>query len=113
MLDPQSETVDLLRAIERNTRDIADLLEVGYGAQLRRRLAPILSDQRKRNAYQATDGDASSRDVGRVAGVSDKTIRDWWRDWSKAGLLRPADTEGRFIKKYDLQRLALGEEDSS
>ena len=29
MLDPQSETVDLLRAIERNTRDIADLLEVG------------------------------------------------------------------------------------
>ena len=111
MFDAQSEMVTLLRAVERNTRDIADLLEVAYGSQLMRILQPVLRDGRKKIAYQATNGEFSSREVARAADVSDKTIRDWWRDWFKAGLLRPADTEGRFIKKYDLQRLALAEED--
>lgn len=110
MFDAQSEMVALLRAVERNTRDIADLLEVAYGAQLRGILQPVLTDERKRIAYEATDGELSSRDVGRAAGVSDKTIRDWWRDWFRSGLLRRAETEGRFVKKYDLERLSLGEE---
>jgi len=110
MYEPQGEIVALLRAIERNTRDIADLLEVGYGPQLRRILSAVTSDSRKRMVYEASDGLASSREIASRAGVSDRTVRDWWHDWSKAGLLRPAGVEGRFIKKYDLNRLALGEE---
>lgn len=107
------EIADLLRIIAQNTRDVADLLEVAYGPQLRRILAPVLSDSRKRAVYEASTGELSSREVAQKAGVSDKTVRDWWREWFKAGLLRPAGVEGRFIKKYDLDRLALGEEATS
>lgn len=100
----------LLRAIDRNTRDIADLLEVGYGPQLRRILSPVISDPRKRAVYEGSNGLMSSREIAQAAGVSDKTVRDWWKEWYKEGLLRPAELEGRYVRKYDLTRLSLGEE---
>ena len=113
MYDGDSETIALLRAIRENTREIADLLEVGHGAELRRRLASRLTDERKRSVYQQSIDDISARDLAKAAGVSDKTVRDWWKEWFRAGLLRPAATEGRYQRKYDLDRLALGEEGSS
>lgn len=105
-----TEVTNLLRAIAQNTRDIADLLEVAYGPQLRRLLLPVVSDPRKRAVYEASTGQLSSREVASRASVSDKTVRDWWRDWYRAGLLRPSDLPGRFSRKYDLARLSLGEE---
>jgi len=110
MYQEEGEVVALLRVIARNTRDIADLVEVGYGSQLRRMLAPILGDAKKRAAYEASSGELSSREVGKIAGVSHKTVRDWWKEWSGAGLLRPTAVEGRYARKYDLDRLALAED---
>ena len=110
MYDSQAESVELLRGIERNTRDIADLLEVAYGNELRRRLTAVLTDGRRRLVYQGSDGDSSARQLAALAKVSDTTVRDWWKEWLRAGLMRPAQVEGRFVRKYDLERLSLGEE---
>ena len=97
----------LLRRIEANTKEIAEWLQLAYGDLLRERLERVLSDGKRRLAYQTSTGD-SSRAVAAVAKVSDRSIREWWKEWADLGLVEETPVEGRFRRKFDLRRLGVG-----
>ena len=99
----ESRTVELLEAIATNTREIATWLRVAYGAELKEKLEALLDDPRKVIAYEYSDGENSSRAVAHAAGVSGKTIRDWWREWMEEGIVEPSSVEGRFRRHFSLR----------
>jgi transposase-like protein len=105
----RGEVIELLQAIADNTREIADLLEIAYGAELKRRLAPVLSDRKRTEVYSLSTGELSTRQIAQRVGVSDKTVRDWWRDWAAAGLMKGGAVEGRFVRRYDPGKARLVE----
>ena len=103
----EESVIDLLTKIEANTRGIANWLQIAYGAELRRRLQAILSDKRRRLVYESSVDENSSRTVSQLAGVSDRTVREWWREWSDMELVEPASVPGRFRKKFSLAELGV------
>ena len=98
---------ELLEAIERNTRAIVGLLELAYAEQIRAKLESVVSDPKKVAAYQSSLKENSSRQVATLAGASDKSVRDWWKEWSDLGLVEETTTAGRFQRKFDLRRYGV------
>jgi hypothetical protein len=105
----REEVIQVLQAIADNTREIADLLEIAYGTELKRRLAPVLLDRKRTQVYTLSTGELSTRQIAERVGVSDKTVRDWWRDWAAAGLMKGGAVEGRFVRRYDPSKAGLVE----
>lgn len=103
--DPR--TIELLESIAANTREIATWVSVAYGAQMREKLENVLNDPRKRLAYECSNGESSTRAVAQAAGVSDRAIRDWWREWMQQDIVEPANIEGRFRKRFSLRKLGV------
>jgi hypothetical protein len=69
--------------------EIAKWLKLAYGESVRQRLAATLDTDVKKRAYEATDGVASTRDIGKLVGVDQKTISNWWNDWTSLSLVEP------------------------
>ena len=103
----ESRTVQLLEAIATNTREIATWLQIAYGAQLKEKLETLLDDPRKLIAYEYSDGENSTRSVAQTAGVSDKGIRSWWREWMEHDIVEPASVEGRFRRRFSLRKFGI------
>ncbi len=103
----ESRTVELLEVIATNTREIATWLQIAYGAQLKAKLETLLDDPRKLIAYEYSDGESSTRAVGQRAGVSDKAIRDWWREWMEHDVVEPTSVEGRYRRRFSLRRFGM------
>jgi hypothetical protein len=98
---------DLLVAIERNTSEIADWLQVAYGAELKAKLESILTDDKKKRAYYHSVLNNSSRGVAELSGTSHAAIQAWWKEWSDAGIVAGPSEEARYTRKYDLVRLGI------
>jgi len=109
----EKAAIDTLVQIEANTRQIANWLQIAYGSELRRRMQGILSDKRKTMVYESSVEQNSSRVISQLAGVSDRTVREWWREWANLELVEPAAVPGRFRKKFSLDELGLtGQEEA-
>lgn len=106
-LTANAELIKVLQAIERNTKEIANWLQIAYGAELKKRLDILLDDERKRLAYHYSTEENSSRVVAQLSGVSDASVRTWWREWAELGLVELASIPGRFKRRYDLARLGI------
>ena len=82
-------------------RELRVWLKLSFWRPVRERIESVLDDERKLLAYEATDGHASTRDVGRIAGVDQKTVSNWWREWMREGIVEPgperADRPSRLI----------------
>jgi len=102
-----SRAIELLEEISANTREIASWLQVAYGSQFKEKVQVLLDDPRKLVAYEFSTGENTTRGVAQVAGVSDKTIRDWWREWLEEGIVEPGPVEGRFRRRFSLERLGI------
>lgn len=88
-----AETLDELLALKRmETMD-----------QARSALQRALPGDSHRLIYQASTG-GSSREVAEIAHVSDKAVRDNWKRFFRAGLMREdRQTKGRFVRTFDLE----------
>lgn len=102
-----SRAIELLEEISANTREIAGWLQIAYGSELKKKVELLLDDPRKLVAYESSTDENSSRAVAQAAGVSDRTVRDWWREWLKQDIVEPGSVEGRFRRRFSLGRLGI------
>lgn len=80
----QASGVELAQLVE----DLLTWIKLIYGPSVAERLATVLDTEQKRTAYEATDGHNSTRQIGRLAGVDQKTISRWWREWAAEAILQ-------------------------
>ena len=62
--------------------------------KVRELLLSILDSPEKMVAYQASDGERTSKEVGDQAHVSQPTISKWWKKWLIAGIAEPISVRG-------------------
>ena len=74
---------------------------------LRDSLLGLLDTDRKRAAYEASDGASTSREVGAAAGVSHVTIQRWWEEWLRAGVIRAGKVAGRGARIVSLNEVGV------
>ncbi len=68
-----------------------------------------LDTSQKRLIYQLSDGKKGSIEIAKVTGVSDWTVRNYWRIWSHVGLVEPLRAGGgnRFRRAFDLEDFGI------
>ena len=69
-----------------------------------------VNDEKKREAYQQSDGKRSTRNIGKLVHVNKSTINNWWKKWTPLGLGEYTITKGgghRFKRTFDLESLGL------
>jgi hypothetical protein len=78
------------------------------GIQIAREvISSTLQNDAEKLAYQYSDGRAS-RDVARIAGLSDFTIRTYWKKWNLAGLVSHSDKfKGRYERVFSLENFGI------
>jgi len=78
------------------------------GAQLAKRiLRDILSKNTEKLVYQYSDG-RGSRDVATLAGVSDFSVRNYWKKWSTEGIVISSKKfKGRFERVFSLEDFGI------
>jgi predicted HTH transcriptional regulator len=56
-------------------------------------LLSILDSPEKMVAYQASDGEKTSREIAKIANASQPTVTKWWKAWIKAGIADPVSVQ--------------------
>jgi len=72
-------------------------------------LKSVLDTDQKKIIYQLSDGENSSRWLAKAAGVSDFTVRNYWKAWARIGIVEPirAGTGERYKRSFDLEDLGI------
>jgi transposase-like protein len=76
-------------ALREEIRELRVWLKLANWETVRARFVRLLDDEKKRAVYQATDGQASTREIGSLVGIDQKTVSNWWRQWAEEGLVEP------------------------
>lgn len=50
----------------------------------------LFTEEKHIVAYDLSDGTKSSRDIGRIAGLSHVAIQNLWKQWIEAGIAEPS-----------------------
>jgi hypothetical protein len=69
-------------------------------------LDATLKESVQRTAYELSDGTRSTRAIGELAGVSPKTISNWWQRWASVGIAT-TDASGRGTRIASLRSLGI------
>jgi DNA-binding CsgD family transcriptional regulator len=94
-IDKQDQIIEVLEEILRWTRL--------QGAQTARTvLLEALKSDKEKVAYQLSNG-LPSTDIGKACGVSDQTIRNYWKRWYALGIVQQSRKyERRFERAFSL-----------
>ena len=78
------------------------------GAQLAKKiLRELLSKDAEKIVYQYSDG-RGSKDIADLAGVSDFSVRSYWKKWNIEGLVIPTEKhKGRYEKVFSLEDFGI------
>lgn len=60
-----------------------------------------LSDKTRKIVYELSNGENTTRDIAKVAGISISTITSYWKQWALKGIVVPAQRKGRFKAAFD------------
>lgn len=73
--------------------------------EVRTVLMNILDTEQKRLIYHSSDGEHGSVEIGKVANVSDRTVRRHWESWARLGIAEPLGVRGgvRYKKSFELE----------
>ena len=69
----------------------------------------LFSDNKHILAYHHSDGNKSSRDVGKVASISHGTVQNLWKAWIDSGIAEPSEKYkgGQCRRLFELSDLGL------
>src|SRR5437870_528410 len=90
-------------------REILKWIRFSGMKEVKSTLLSALDTSQKRLIYQLSDGEKGSVEISRAAGVSDWTVRNYWKTWAQMGLVEPlrAGRGDRFKRAFDLDDFGL------
>jgi DNA-binding transcriptional regulator YhcF (GntR family) len=98
-----SESVETLLA---SNHRIEGLLRILAQPVLQSALHRVFKDGKQLHAYELSDGNRSTREIGKLVGVDQKTVSRWWRAWEKEyGIIEKTGKRGQFRGRYSLADL--------
>lgn len=75
---------------------------------IKRILSETIVTQTEKKIYQKTDGIATTRAIAKETGVSHATIANYWKKWTKLGLLVHSEKyKGRYKKIVTLRETGI------
>lgn len=98
---------DFQKEILETLREIAKWVRL-YGIQTVRSLfEETLNREIDRLIYHYSDG-RPSIEIAKLAGVSDFTVRSYWKKWSAIGIMVPSQKfKGRYERLFSLEELGI------
>jgi len=104
-----SEELKTLKSIETKLDKILKWIRLAGMQQLRTILTQNLTNDTEMLIYELSDGERSTREVARLAGVrSNSTVAAYWKKWSKIGIVEPSPRyRGRFQRICSLEEVGL------
>ena len=66
-----------------------------------------LDDDKKKLIYELSDG-RSSPEIAKIAGVTSKTVRNYWRKWNKMNIMKiHPNYKKRYCKVFSLEEIGI------
>ena len=113
-VDPDNEILaEELREISRqlaamaaSNERIETLLRIIADPILQAGLARYFKNSAQMRAYELSDGMLSTRQIGKMVGVDQKTISTWWRNWeANHGIVERAGKRGQCRRRFSFLEL--------
>lgn len=72
-------------------------------------LQTALDSEVKKTIYHLSDGNRSSAEISATVRLSDQTIRNYWKSWSKLGIVEALKMRGgeRYKKAFDIEDFGI------
>lgn len=102
MSQQNDEQIAILKEILKWTRFTA-------AKEVKTVLLEALDTKQKCLIYHLSDGNHSSAEIGKSAGVSDMTVRRLWATWARMGVVESIKVRGgdRYKKSFDLEDFGI------
>ena len=102
MSEDYIKIVHLLEQILRWTK-------AGAIMQLKPSIQETLQNDEAKLVYEYSDGEKSTREIGKLASVSHMTVKNYWEKWSELGIVEPTEKYegGRFRRLCSLRELGI------
>ena len=84
-------------------KNIEDLLKIQVWSQL----SHIFDSAERLKAFELTDGEKSTTEIGKEVGVTGRTILNWSNDWESQGLVSREGDKKQFKRKKSYLELYL------
>lgn len=101
------EIENKLNVLEKQNKDSRILLRVLVEPILSSGLQEIFKSPKDLYAYELSNGERSTREIGNLVKLDQKGISNRWRDWEKDGLVEKAGKKGQFKARYTLLELLV------
>jgi transposase len=90
-------------------KEIAKWLRFSGMKEVKSVLASALDNDQKKLVYHLSDGNNGSVEVAQQSGVSDSTVRSYWKQWSKVGIVEAMKVRrgDRYKKAFDLEDFGM------
>jgi len=103
-----SEELQVLKSIDHKLDLLLRWTRFAGMQQLRMILTQNLTRDIEMVIYELSDGERTTRDIARLAGVSSATVINYWKRWSKVGIVEPSEKrQGRFQRICSLGEVGL------
>ena len=95
-----------LAALAASNERIEGLLRIMAEPVLQSALTRYFKNSAQIRAYELSDGILSTRQIGKMVGVDQKTISTWWRHWEgQHGIVERAGKRGQFRRRFSFVEL--------
>jgi hypothetical protein len=104
-----SEELKALKNIDYKLDQLLKWTRFAGMQQLRTILSQNLTTDTEMLIYELSDGERSTREIAGLSGVgSNATVANYWRKWSKLGIVEPSEKrQGRFKRICSLEEVGL------
>lgn len=78
--------------------------------EIKGRLEKTLNSPKEKIAYNLSDGEKTTREIGKIVETANKTISTWWKSWIAEGIAEPIPARGggnRAKKKFELEKFGI------
>jgi hypothetical protein len=96
-----------LDSLDSQNGELQNLLRILAQPILSSSLQGIFKTSKQLYAYELSNGERSTREIGRIVNIDQKSISTWWREWEMKGLAEKVGKRGQFKARYSLLELLV------